>query len=549
MKELIREKVTNGEYSGAYSELMRHFSGELYKMANDPEYCVLAADVFLNSGEPDRAFDIITVGLLNDARNYELYLLLGEYYSLYSPMQALICYKQALFMCSDSDDAQVIQSFVDSTLETVGALRKISVVIWDMSGETDLNRSISWINRTIPADEIEIIVTPKGFNDGIKKADPDNDIFILKSGTVLFDNSFFYILLGVYSSDRIGAIGGLRNNTDELVSEQGIYFDEYGTDDVLEIAKQINAPMKNALEKKIYLLEDSLFIRREALDSVGLFDNNLKSAAPEDIDLCVRINLAGFDVVLAYNSFTFCPVRSDYRDCELEQRNKQVLKDKWNCNLGYSSDVRTELIAMIKQECDEKISVLELGCSLGSTLNRIKYLWPDSEVYGVEYTEAVAKIAGSVTNVIQGDVESMDIPYDKEQFDYIICADVLEHLRNPEDTIKRFIPYLKKDGYFIISLPNVRYYGVCAMLMQYGRFDYADSGILDRTHLRFFTKDTAIEMLESCGLEVVSLDRNYNGTDSDNEFITRLKSSFDIVEPQELRVFQYYFLAKLRQGE
>jgi hypothetical protein len=87
------------------------------------------------------------------------------------------------------------------------------------------------------------------------------------------------------------------------------------------------------------------------------------------------------------------------------------------------------------------------------------------------------------------------------------------------------------------------------MLMQYGRFDYADSGILDRTHLRFFTKDTAIEMLENCGLEVVLLERNYNGTDSDNEFITRLKNSFDIAEPQELRVFQFYFLAKLRQGE
>lgn len=546
MKELIREKVNKGEYSEAYSALVRSFSEEIPKMTADPDYCVLAADVFLNSGELDRAFDIITLGLLADRGNYELYLLLGEYYWLYSPNQALICYNQALFLCNDNDDREVIKSFIDNAVGEGASLRKVSVVIRDIAGEEDLNRSISWINRTIPADEAEIVVTDKSFNDGIKKAAPENDVFLLKSGTVLLDNSFFYILLGAYSSENIGAIGGLRNNTDELISEQGIDFAEYGTDDVFEVAGQINTPMKNALEKKIYLLEDSLFIRREALDSVGLFDISLNSSSPEDIDLCVRINLAGFDVVLAYNSFTFCPPRPDSNDPELEQRNNQVLRDKWNCNLGYSSDVRTKLIAMIRQDHNERIEVLELGCALGSTLNRIKYLWPNSEVFGVEYTEAVARIAGSVTNVIQGDVENVVIPYEREQFDYIICADVLEHLRSPEETIRRFLPCLKKNGYFIISLPNIRYYAVCAMLMQYGRFDYADSGILDRTHLRFFTRDTAIEMLESCGLEVVSVDRNYNETNENNDFIMKLTNCFDVSEPDELRVFQYYFLAKPR---
>lgn len=84
-----------------------------------------------------------------------------------------------------------------------------------------------------------------------------------------------------------------------------------------------------------------------------------------------------------------------------------------------------------------------------------------------------------------------------------------ESLRNPEETIRRFMPYLKDDGYFLISLPNIRYYAVCMMLVQYGRFDYADSGILDSTHLKFFTKSTAVEILERCNLEVVQMEKNY----------------------------------------
>ncbi|SDA41934.1 Ubiquinone/menaquinone biosynthesis C-methylase UbiE [Butyrivibrio sp. INlla18] len=263
--------------------------------------------------------------------------------------------------------------------------------------------------------------------------------------------------------------------------------------------------------------------------------------------ICVRANLSGYDVILAYNSFLYSLYKDkaeSENDFKSGQKNRKLLKDKWNCELGYSSDVRSKLIEMITEDKEDKIEVLELGCALGGTLNRIKFLWPEAGVHGVEYTSEIVKIAGSVTDVIQGDVENMEIPYQKEQFDYIICADVLEHLRNPEDTLKRFLPYLKKNGYFIISLPNVRYYAVCVMLMQFGRFDYADSGILDRTHLRFFTKDTAIEMIENCGLKIVSMDRNYNGNAGDDEFIEKIKKTFDVVDPEEFKAFQYYFKAQ-----
>ena len=200
---------------------------------------------------------------------------------------------------------------------------------------------------------------------------------------------------------------------------------------------------------------------------------------------------------------------------------------------------------MMEADKGKPIEVLELGCYMGSTLSRIKRLWPDAYVHGVEYVGPVADIGATINDIIRGDVETMDIPYRSGQFDYIICADVLEHLRDPEEALRRFIPYLKPGGQFIISLPNIRHYGVIEMLALFGRFDYSDSGILDRTHLKFFTRDTAIEMIERSGLKVEEVRRNYNGDSGDNAFITALSQAFKVSDPEELKVFQYYFRARI----
>jgi 2-polyprenyl-3-methyl-5-hydroxy-6-metoxy-1,4-benzoquinol methylase len=348
----------------------------------------------------------------------------------------------------------------------------------------------------------------------------------------------------MYSGDNIGAVGGLTNESELIKNEQTFDVDISDMAKAYEMVKDINSPMRNAYEKKAFLSKYAVLFSKRALNSVGSFDDALVGGIYADLDICARINLAKFGVYLVYNSFILNTGGYNLVNESARKKSMELLRNKWKCNLMYSSNVRTELIEMIDRNHEDHIEVLELGCALGSTLSRIKFIWPNSDVHGVEYDESVAAIAGCINDVIRGDVETMAIPYEKEQFDYIICADVLEHLRDPEGAIKRFLPYLKKEGCFIVSVPNVRYYAVCMMLMQYGRFDYADSGILDRTHLRFFTKDTAKEMLEKCGLEILKTERNYNGERKQIEFIDRLKDCFDVVDADELSVFQYYFLAK-----
>ena len=87
-------------------------------------------------------------------------------------------------------------------------------------------------------------------------------------------------------------------------------------------------------------------------------------------------------------------------------------------------------------------------------------------------------------------------------FDVVVCADVLEHLVHPEEALERIRGWLKPGGVLLVSLPNIANVSVRASLLA-GRFRYTHRGILDRTHVSFYTRSTAREMLESAGFTVV----------------------------------------------
>jgi 2-polyprenyl-3-methyl-5-hydroxy-6-metoxy-1,4-benzoquinol methylase len=87
-------------------------------------------------------------------------------------------------------------------------------------------------------------------------------------------------------------------------------------------------------------------------------------------------------------------------------------------------------------------------------------------------------------------------------FDIILCLDVLEHLRDPWTTVRSLHAALAPSGAIVASIPNVSHYRVVVPLLFRGKWELQDAGILDRTHLRFFVKETALELMRSSGLEV-----------------------------------------------
>ena len=152
----------------------------------------------------------------------------------------------------------------------------------------------------------------------------------------------------------------------------------------------------------------------------------------------------------------------------------------------------------------ERLKILDVGTASGYLGKILR--GKGHSVSGIENDTAAAdKAKGYYDSFQLADLESYEFPYRRE-FDYILFADVLEHLRDPAAVLRKCLPALKESGKIVISVPNVANLAVRLSLL-FGRFDYMDRGILDRTHLRFFTLRSLHKMLSgvSCkALRVVA---------------------------------------------
>lgn len=144
------------------------------------------------------------------------------------------------------------------------------------------------------------------------------------------------------------------------------------------------------------------------------------------------------------------------------------------------------------------LDVLDAGCGFATTSQHIEKR--GNRVTGIESSgEAVRVARKRIGEVVHGDLLQTDLLAGR-RFDVIIFADVLEHLPWPTGVLQRYVELLKPDGRVIVSLPNVGLWSVRLGLL-FGRFQYEETGVLDRTHLRFFTRRSARELLAAAGLE------------------------------------------------
>lgn len=166
----------------------------------------------------------------------------------------------------------------------------------------------------------------------------------------------------------------------------------------------------------------------------------------------------------------------------------------------YFENVRLDALALLPEEVDR---VLEVGCGTGNTLAWLKVNKGCSWVGGVEiFHEAAREAQGKLDAVYEGDVETIDLPVEPGSLDAVLCLDVLEHMVDPWRMVRRLDALLKPGGMIVASLPNVRNFRVVLPLLLLGKWEYGDSGLLDRTHLRFFVRRTAIDLLECSGMTV-----------------------------------------------
>lgn len=181
-----------------------------------------------------------------------------------------------------------------------------------------------------------------------------------------------------------------------------------------------------------------------------------------------------------------------------------MINDKVSPAGEYYEELRLPMLSLIK---DTPKRVLEIGCASGQTLAYLKERGAELTV-GVEYSPEVAERARSrngVDRVIAGNVETIDLDFEENSFDLILVGHVLEHLVDPWTVLRRLRALLKPQGRLVGALPNVRHYSVVLPLFFSGKWHYEKSGIMDWTHLRFFTRQSAIDLLTTSGLRVETI--------------------------------------------
>lgn len=166
---------------------------------------------------------------------------------------------------------------------------------------------------------------------------------------------------------------------------------------------------------------------------------------------------------------------------------------------NYFDWARPELMNLIPAEARV---VLDVGCGRGALGAALKARDPEVVVHGLEYVqEAVDVAATRIDTAAQVDLNTLEsLPFELGSIDTMVFGDILEHLLDPQAVLATLLPYLAPDGRVVASIPNVKHWSVVLPLLVNDAWTYEDAGLLDRTHVHFFTLAEATKMFHEVGL-------------------------------------------------
>jgi len=573
LKKQILQLINNNQWEKA-EEMMQLLKSNITEENYDDEIAILEASIFKNAGEMKSAMNCIKKGLGFNLANYELYFMMGDIFEQEQKYErAYLCYEKAIFHCNNEDRDSLEENLFNFKEKYTKVPNKVAIVILTYNNLDYTKTCINSIKLFNSKDTYELIIVdnhsidgtvewlqsqsdmklqlnnenkgfPAGCNQGIKMADVDSDIFLLNNDTVVLDNSIFNLRMALYSENEVGAVGSTSNYVNgQTINEKFTVFEEYQN-----YARKNNIPDDTRYERRISLVGFALMFKREPLNEIGLLDEIFTPGNYEDNDICLRFILQKYHLLLCKDSFIFHfgskSFSFDINGYQLIlKNNKRKFKEKWGIDTSYFSHIRNDIIQMISKDRDLEIKILEIGCACGATLLKIKSEYPKASCYGIEISSTATEIAACSMDVIQGNIELMDLDYESNYFDYIIFADVLEHLIEPEKAIQKIKKYLKQDGHILASIPNIMHYSVILPLLK-GYFTYEDAGILDRTHMRFFTMNE-IELLfknQACKIDKI-IAKSTDITMKEEQLLDQLCSLEGVCNKNSFLTYQFLISA------
>jgi O-antigen biosynthesis protein len=408
---------------------------------------------------------------------------------------------------------------------------KISIIILTYNQLTFTNQCIESIEKHTKEEDIEIIVVDNASSDGTREylsglghirtiynnenmgfargcnqgfeISTGDAILFLNNDTVVTKNWLPPLIDLLYRNEKIGMVGPVSNY---VSGQQQVHVTYQNIEDLDNFVNKYYHENKGKFKRVLRLIGFCLLVKREVLNKIGLFDEHFEIGQFEDDDLCLRAIQKGYQLFIAFDSFvhhyghaSFNNQNDIFRDTLVT--NYKRFKDKWKIDFIYFSHPRPELTQLIPMVATK---ILDVGCGAGAIgLELLNH--QECEIYGIELNSFVANLARNHYQEVHiGDVETIKLPYPESFFDTILFGNILEHLKDPWEILKTYAKFLKPKGSIICSIPNIVHTEVLIPLLK-SDWHYVDEGILDRTHLRFFTPNSVHSLFPEDLFEVKSV--------------------------------------------
>lgn len=344
----------------------------------------------------------------------DLFCKLGAYYLEQNLNQAYLCFQYALFYCDSEEKKLIIQKQLDELL-LQGAIdvRKTSIVIVSYNSCYLLEKTIESIRKTVPSDTYKIIVVDNCSSDdcvSYLKKQPDitlilnsenlgfahgcnqgcfnemnNDIYLLNNDTRLAANSLFWLQMGLYENEKIGACGSISNYAG---NNQQLDLDFPLPNDYLSFAKTQNILLDCPYEERVRLSGFSMLIRHGAWQQVDGMDEQFSPGYFEDDDLSMKLRSAGYRLLLCHNSFIYhagsqsFSLRPDIESLLINNHAKFI--DKYQFDILSYALPRPEKWQEIPYDVGDAFNLLFIGSELGANCMYLQKIYPHCNIISVE---------------------------------------------------------------------------------------------------------------------------------------------------------------------
>ena len=342
---------------------------------------------------------------------------------------------------------------LDKTKDCIESIRKYTdkdsyeIIVVDNNSTDDTKLFLE------EQDDIKVIFNesnvgfPMGCNIGIANAEETYDILLLNNDTIVTKNWLSNLKKCLYSDEKIGAVGAVSNNGANL---QGVDFTYNDFDEMQNLASKNNISDVKKWEEKVCLIGYCLLIKREVMDQLNGLDEGYTPGYIEDNDLSLNIIKLGYRLMLCHDSFIHHYLGTSFRKDE-DKFNKIILKNrdyfekKWNFNVFAFDSNKNNSIFL----ADSPNDVLDYNCGIGTSLLRIKYLFPNAKIIGLEKDVFKREIAEHFGTIVK-DLDELN-----QKFDTIFIGNALETEEKPLYFIHNLKKYLKEDGVIIGEISNI----------------------------------------------------------------------------------------------